>query len=202
MRLFFLALRLLCEWGKPFYSKILFLSPLADLSTFIDDFCEFVDFLDRPPVTFFKLLDDFERTMFFAENSIEMLSVDSFFNFHEVVCTSCALYVKWNHAFAVLALDASAAIFFATNDTLKTEALLVNLTHSHRCLWSHDRTWGPKRAGKMHPLVQRLCMLNQSRLQHFFISLQKEYVVFRNLSEHFGLQKMQVNQILGEVFAI
>lgn len=187
MCLFFLTLCLLCEWGKFFYPKILFFSPLAYLDTFIDNFCEFVDFLDCLPVTFFQFLDNFERTMFFAENSIILLSIDSFFDFHEVVRASCALYMKWNHTFAVLALDARAVIFLATNNTLKTESFLINLTHSHRCFWSHDRTWGPKSAGKMHPLVQGLCWLDQSRLQHFFISLHKENIVFRNLSEHFRL---------------
>jgi hypothetical protein len=54
----------------------------------------------------------------------------------------------------------------------------------------------------MYPLVQRLCCLHQSGFQYFLIPLQKEYVVFWDLSQHLRLQKMQVNQILSEIFPV
>ena len=94
MRLFFLALGLLGERGEFFYSKILFLGPLTDFCAFIDNFGEFIDFLNSLPVTLFQFLDDFERTVLFTKNSEELLSVGAFFNFHEVICPSCALNVK------------------------------------------------------------------------------------------------------------
>jgi hypothetical protein len=84
--------------------------------------------------------------MLFTKYSEELLSVGTFFNLHEVICPSCALNVKRNHAFAVLALDASPIVLFATNNTLKAEPLLVNFTHSYWRLRGNDWAWGPNGA--------------------------------------------------------
>ena len=64
--------------------------------------------------------------MLLTEYSVAALSLHSI-HLEEVVGPSSTLYMKRNHALAMLALDAGALILHSTNDTLQVEAFAVDL---------------------------------------------------------------------------
>lgn len=64
--------------------------------------------------------------------------------------------MEGNHALRILALDARAAILAATDDTLETEPLRVDLGHPDRCLRCNDRARNPIGTAEMDPLIQGL----------------------------------------------
>lgn len=126
--------------------------PLIDLERLFNDFNKFADLVVSLAIFFLHLFHDFKRPVFLAEHPVVSFSVDPL-DLEEVVCSSGTLNVKADHALAVLALDARAAILAATDNALKAEPLSVDLRHPDRCLWCHDRPWNPHCAAQMNPLI-------------------------------------------------
>lgn len=90
--------------------------------------------------------------MLFAKHPIATFSFDPF-DLKEVVCSSSAFNMERNHTSRVLALDAGAAVSFATNNALEVKSLYINLAHAYGSFGGHVWTWYPHCTTQVHPLV-------------------------------------------------
>lgn len=118
--------QLLAEGRDSFKLQKFGLYLLVDLQTLLDHFCKAVYFVDSLSVPLFLLFDDLQRPVLFTKDAEAPFSL-YFVDFHEVVGSPRTLNVERDHAFRVLALNASALVFQATYDTLQAETFAVDL---------------------------------------------------------------------------
>lgn len=83
----------LVKGGYFFQIENLSLNSLVDFNALLKHFCELIDFLYCLSVPFFLLFHNFQWSVLLTEDSVESLTVDPF-DFHEVVSSSCTLYMK------------------------------------------------------------------------------------------------------------
>ena len=79
----------------------------ALLHALVDDLGEFVHLVQGLLVFLLQLPHYFERAMLFAEDAVELLTVNPL-NLQEVICTPCTLNMERDLTPGVLALDAGA----------------------------------------------------------------------------------------------
>ena len=118
---------------------------------------EFLNVLYLLGILIIDLLDDFERSMRFAEDFIDLFSRGTgfLFNFHAIISPFSTFNMKVYLTVLLCTLNDCPYIwtFFTANDTSNVEFTVIKLVHLDWSPRSNLRPRHPQRTAVVHPMV-------------------------------------------------